>query len=38
MELDDVVIDEKEGYFSVYQDGFWDEDHYEISINEMEVH
>ena len=38
MELDDAVIDEKEGYFSVYQDGFWDEDHYEISINEMEVH
>ena len=38
MESDDAVIDEKEGYFSVYQDGFWDEDHYEISINEMEVH
>lgn len=38
MELDDVVVNEKEGYFSVYQDGFWDEDHYEISINEMEVH
>ena len=38
MELDDAVVDEKEGYFSVYQDGFWDEDHYEISINEMEVH
>ena len=37
MELDDAVINEKEGYFSVYQDGFWDEDHYEISINEMEV-
>lgn len=38
MELDDAIIDEKEGYFSVYQDGFWDEDHYEISIDEMEVH
>lgn len=38
MELDDAVVNEKEGYFSVYQDGFWDEDHYEISINEMEVH
>ena len=37
MELDDVVVDEEERYFSVYQDGFWDEDHYEISINEMEV-
>lgn len=38
MELDDAVVNEKEGYFSVCQDGFWDEDHYEISINEMEVH
>ena len=38
IELDDAVVDEKEGYFSVYQDGFWDQDHYEISINEMEVH
>lgn len=37
MELDDAVVNEKEGYFSVYQDGFWDEDRYEISINEMEV-
>ena len=38
MELDDAVVDEEERYFSVYQDGFWDEDHYEISIDEMEVH
>ena len=38
MELNDKVVDEEENYFSVYQDGFWDEDHYEISINEMEVH
>ena len=37
IELDDAVVDEKEGYFSVYQDGFWDQDHYEISIDEMEV-
>ena len=37
IELDDAVVDEKEGYFSVYQDGFWDQDHYEISIAEMEV-
>ena len=37
MELDDAVVDEKEGYFSVYQDGFWDQDHYEISIDKMEV-
>ena len=38
MELDDAVVNEEERYFSVYQDGFWDEDHYEISIDEMEVH
>ena len=38
MELDDAVVNEEEGYFSVYKDGFWDEDHYEISINEMEVY
>ena len=37
MELDDKVIDEEENYFSVYQEGYWSEDHYEISINEMEV-
>lgn len=37
MELDDAVVNEEEGYFSVYQDGFWDEDRYAISIDEMEV-
>ena len=37
MGLNDAVVNEKEGYFSVYQDGFWDEDRYEISIDEMEV-
>ena len=38
MELDDKVIDEEENYFSVYQDGYWSEDHYEIEIIEKVVH
>ena len=38
MELDDAVVNEEERYFSVYQDGFWDEDHYEISIDEKVVY
>lgn len=38
MELDDKVIDEEENYFSVYQEGYWSEDHYEISIDERVVH
>ena len=38
MELDDKVIDEGENYFSVYQDGYWSEDHYEIVIIERAVH
>ena len=37
MELDDKVIDEGEYYFSIYQEGFWSEDHYEISIEERMV-
>lgn len=37
MESDDKVIDEIENYFSVYREGFWDADHYEISIDEMEI-
>ena len=37
MELDDKVVDDYENYFSVYQEGFWSEDHYEIEIAEMEV-
>lgn len=37
MESDDKVIDEIENYFSVYREGFWDADHYEISIDEREV-
>ena len=38
MELDNKVIDEGEYYFSIYQEGFWSEDRYEIEITEMEVH
>ena len=38
MELDDKVVDEEENYFSVYQEGFWSEDRYEIEIIERVVH
>ena len=38
MELDNKVIDEGEYYFSIYQEGFWSEDHYEIEIIERVVH
>ena len=38
MEFDDKVIDEEENYFSVYEDGYWSEDHYEIEIIEKVVH
>ena len=38
MELDDKVVDEGEYYFSVYQKGFWPEDHYEIEIIEKVVY
>lgn len=37
MELDDKVVDDYEYYFSVYQEGYWSEDHYEISIEERMV-
>lgn len=37
MELDDKVIDEGEYYFSIYQDGYWSEDRYEIEIIEKVV-
>lgn len=37
MELDDKVVDDYENYFSVYQKGYWSEDHYEISIEERMV-
>ena len=38
MELDDKVVDEGEYYFSIYQEGFWSEDRYEIEIIEKVVH
>ena len=38
MELNDKVVDDYENYFSVYQKGYWSEDHYEISIDERVVH
>ena len=38
MELDDKFVDEEENYFSVYQEGFWSEDRYEIEIIERAVH
>lgn len=38
MELDDKVVDDYENYFSVYQEGFWSEDRYEIEIIARVVH
>ena len=38
MELDDKVIDDYENYFSIYQEGYWSEDRYEIEITERVVH
>lgn len=38
MLLDDKVINEGEYYFSIYQEGFWSEDRYEIEIIERLVH
>ena len=38
MELDNKVVDDYENYFSVYQEGFWSEDRYEIEIIEKVVH
>lgn len=38
MLLDDKVIDEGEYYFSIYQEGFWSEDRYEIEIIERVVY
>ena len=38
MLLDDKVINEGEYYFSIYQEGFWSEDRYEIEIIERGVH
>lgn len=38
MLLDDKIINEGEYYFSIYQEGFWSEDRYEIEIIERVVH
>lgn len=38
MELDDKVVDEGEYYFSIYQEGYYSEDRYEIEIIEKAVH
>ncbi len=38
MELGNKVVDEGEYYFSIYQEGFWSEDRYEIEIIEKVVH
>lgn len=38
MELDDKVVDDYENCFSIYQEGFWSEDRYEIEIIERAVH
>lgn len=37
MELDDKVVDEGEYYFSIYQEGYYSEDRYEIEIIEKVV-
>ena len=38
MELDDKFVYEEKNFFSVYQEGYWSEDRYEISIDERVVH
>lgn len=38
MELDNKVVDEGEYYFSIYQEGYWSEDRYEIEIIEKVVY
>ena len=38
MLLDDKVVNEEENYFSIYQEGYWSEDRYEIEIIERVVH
>ena len=37
MESDDKVLEESENHFAIWQDGYYCEDHYEISIVEKEV-
>ena len=38
MEMDEKVVDDYENYFSIYQEGFWSEDRYEIEIIERVVY
>ena len=38
MLLDDKVVDDYENYFSIYQEGYWSEDRYEIEIIEKVVY
>lgn len=38
MKLNNKVVDEGEHYFSIYQEGYWPEDHYEIEIIERVVY
>ena len=38
MELNDKVVIEEENYFSIYQEGYWSEDRYEIEIIEKVVY
>ena len=38
MELDNKVVDDYENYFSIYQEGYWSEDRYEIEIIERVVY
>lgn len=38
MKSEDVRISETESYFAIWEDGRWCEDHFEISIEEREVH
>ena len=36
--LDNKVVDDYENYFSIYQEGYWSEDRYEIEIIEKVVY
>lgn len=38
MGLDNKIVDEEENYFSIYQDVYWSDDRYEITIEERIVH
>ena len=38
MGLDNKIVYEEENYFSIYQDVYWSDDRYEITIEERMVH